>query len=471
MTDAVASEKPDRALSLPRTWGYGLGDFGINLYFITALTYLTYFYTDVFGLAASAVFWLLVVARLIDAFTDPVMGMVIDRTRSRWGAMRPYLLFGAVPMGLLLVLVFTVPDFGDTGKLVWAYVTYILFGIAFTVVGLPYSSLTAQLTQDYDERTTLSTVRMACAFSGGLVVSVSTLWLVGLADNEADGFRNTMVLYAVVATLLLWAAFVASGTSNTGQPSDTSHTSTTQPTTTSLASLKAIDLRPVTQNGHLWVVIGIFCCGMLGFTVRSAATPYYFKYYVERPDLIPQYFLVTLGVMVLGLAAVPKIADRLGKTRALYVGAAVSFLGCGLLYLQPPDSIVGIFVAGGVISLGATPVAVLGWAMLPDTVEYAEWRHGVRADGLIYSTASFVQKLAKAAGGAAVTGMLAAYGYVANTVQDDATVDSIVGLMTWVPALMVVPLIGFALMHKLDEATHRKLVRELAERDNNLSVD
>ena len=218
-------------------------------------------------------------------------------------------------------------------------------------------------------------------------------------------------------------------------------------------------------------MIGIFCCGMLGFTVRSAATPYYFKYFVERPDLIPQYFLVTLGVMVLGLAAVPKIADRLGKTRALYVGAAVSFLGCGLLYLQPPDSIVGIFVAGGVISLGATPVAVLGWAMLPDTVEYAEWRHGVRADGLIYSTASFVQKLAKAAGGAAVTGMLAAYGYVANTVQDDATVDSIVGLMTWVPALMVVPLIGFALMHKLDEATHRKLVRELAERDNNLSVD
>ena len=104
-------------------------------------------------------------------------------------------------------------------------------------------------------------------------------------------------------------------------------------------------------------------------------------------------------------------------------------------------------------------------------MEYAEWRHGVRADGLIYSTASFVQKLAKAVGGAAVTGMLATYGYVANTVQDDATVDSIVGLMTWVPALMVVPLIGFALMHKLDEATHRKLVRELAERDNNLSVD
>ena len=463
MTEAVTNTAPiarsNRALSLERTWGYGLGDFGINLYFISALTYLTYFYTDVFGLTASAVVSLLVVARLIDAFTDPVMGLIIDRTKSRWGSMRPYLLFGALPMGVLLVLVFTVPDMNDTGKLIWAYVTYILFGITFTVVGLPYSSLTARLTNDYDERTTLSTVRMACAFSGGLVVSVCTLWLVGLADNEAVGFRNTMLLYAVVATLLLWTAFKASDTADTQETKR--QTSTDANATT---SKQPLDLRPILQNGHLWVVIGIFCCGMLGFTVRSAATPYYFKYYVERPDLIPMYFLVTLGVMVVGLAAVPKIAEALGKTRALYVGAAVTFLGCGLLYMQPADSIVGIFVAGGVISLGATPVAALGWAMLPDTVEYAEWRHGVRADGLIYSTASFVQKLAKAAGGAAVAGMLAAYGYVANTVQDGATVDSIVGLMTWMPALIVVPLIGFALMHRLDEKTHRQIVQELAER-------
>ena len=463
VTDSVSMPRGDRALSRGRAWGYGLGDFGINLYFITALTYLTYFYTDVFGLAASAVVSLLVVARLIDAFTDPVMGLIIDRTKSRWGSMRPYLLFGALPMGVLLVLVFTVPDMDDTGKLIWAYVTYILFGITFTVVGLPYSSLTARLTNDYDERTTLSTVRMACAFSGGLVVSVCTLWLVGLADNEAEGFRNTMLLYAVIATLFLWMAFKASDTADTA---DTAETNRVVPTLadSSSSSKQPLDLRPILENGHLWVVIGIFCCGMLGFTVRSAATPYYFKYYVQRPDLIPMYFLVTLGVMVVGLAAVPKIAEAMGKTRALYVGAAVTFVGCGLLYMQPADSIIGIFVAGGLISLGATPVAVLGWAMLPDTVEYAEWRHGVRADGLIYSTASFVQKLVKAAGGAAVAGMLAAYGYVANTVQDGATVDSIVGLMTWVPAIIVVPLIGFALMHKLDESTHRQIVQELAER-------
>jgi len=453
----MSAETAQQQLSPAKTWGYGLGDFGLNLYFISALTYLTYFYTDVYGLSAGAVALLLLVARLVDAFTDPVMGLIIDRTHSRWGSMRPYLLFGALPMGVLLVLVFTVPDLTDTGKLIWAYVTYILFGIVFTVVGLPYSSLTARLTNDYDERTTLSTVRMACAFSGGLVVSVGTVQLVGLADNEADGFRYTMILFAIIATLLLWVAFAASATAREQKPVEPVPANSTAPQ-------RSVDLRPILQNGHLWVVIGIFCCGMLGFTVRSAATPYYFKYYVERPDLIGTYFLVTLGVMVLGLVLVPKIAGVLGKTRALYVGAAVTLVGCGLLYLQPPDAILGIFIAGGVISLGATPVAVLGWALLPDTVEYAEWRHGVRADGLIYSTASFVQKLAKAAGGAAVAGMLAAFGYVANTVQADATVDSIVGLMTWVPALVAIPLVIFALMHKLDEATHRRIVQELAER-------
>ncbi len=450
-------------ISNRRAWGYGLGDFGINLYFMSAMTYLTYFYTDVFGLQASAVLGLLLVARLIDAVTDPFMGMLVDRTQSRWGSMRPYLLYGAIPMGILLVLTFTVPDLEGNAKLAWAYVTYILFGIAYTVVGLPYSTLTARLTQDYDERTRLSTIRMACAFSGGLVVSVITLWLVGLANNEADGFRYTMMLYAVIATLLLWLAFASS--SQVRGADQAYRSETPLPVAAPGASFsERYDFRPVTQNAHLWIVIGIFCSGMLSFTVRSAATPYYFKYYVERPDLIPTFFLVTLGMMVLGLAGVPKLAGAMGKTRALFVGAAVSLFGCGLLYTMPPDAIAGIFISGCVISLGATPVAVLGWAMLPDTVEYAEWRHGVRADGLIYSTASFVQKLAKAAGGAAVAGMLATFGYVANTAQSEDAVQSIVGLMTWLPALMVLPLIGFALMHRLDEKTHRHIVHELKQR-------
>lgn len=439
-----------RQLNLARTWGYGLGDFGINLFFMSAMTYLMYFYTDVFGISAAAAGGVIFVARVVDAVTDPVMGMVMDRTQSRWGPMRPYLLFGAIPLGLFAVLMFTVPNFSDSGKLVWAYVTYIGFGIAFTVVGLPYSSLTARMTDDYDERTTLSTVRMACAFSGGLLVSVGMPWLVGLADTEAQGYQRTMMLYAVIATLLVWVAFGAAKETNNALALDQRR-----------KERRPLNLDPIFKNPHLWVVIGIFCCGMLGFTLRSAATPYYFKYYVERPDLIGNYFLVTLGVMVIGLIGVPKLAEVLGKTRSLYIGALVTLLGCVLLYLMPSDSIVGIFASGSLVSLGATPVAVLGWAMLPDTVEYAQLRHGVRADGLIYSTASFVQKLGKGVGGLIIGAMLAASGYVANVEQSADTVNAIVGLMTWAPAAVLVPLVIFAAMHRLDEATHRDIVAQL----------
>ena len=132
----------DQSLTASQRLGYGVGDFGINLFFISGLTYLSYFYTDVYGLPAKTAAHLLLVARLVDAVTDPLMGLIMDRTRTRWGNMRPYILFGAPPMGLLLVLTFTVPSFGDTGKLVYAYVTYILFGIAYTVITVSYTHLT-----------------------------------------------------------------------------------------------------------------------------------------------------------------------------------------------------------------------------------------------------------------------------------------------------------------------------------------
>ena len=200
---------------------------------------------------------------------------------------------------------------------------------------------------------------------------------------------------------------------------------------------------------------------MLGFTVRSAATPYYFKYVVERPDLIPWFFGVTLSTMLAGLLAVPRLVDLLDKSRALYVGALVTFIGCLGLYFTAPESINAIFVWGCVIALGATPVAVLGWALLPDTVEYAQWRHGERADGVIYATASFMQKVAKMAGGAGIGALLAMTGYVANVDQSQGSIDGIVALMTWVPMLILVPLVVCAALYRLDEAAHRDIVAQL----------
>ena len=187
--------------------GYAVGDLGINLYFISSMTFLLYFYTDVLEISAAAAAGVLLVARIVDAVTDPIMGAIAERTNTRWGRLRPYLLLGAIPLGGITVLTFTVPDLDESGRVLWAYATYIGFGILYTVVTIPYSALTASLTNDYEERTRLSTWRMAFAFAGAAAVTVGVPALVPLFETEAVGYQAMMGLFAVVATVLLVLAF------------------------------------------------------------------------------------------------------------------------------------------------------------------------------------------------------------------------------------------------------------------------
>ncbi len=445
------------ALSLADRLGYGAADFGINLYFISAMTYLLYFYTDVFGLSAAAAGGVFLVARVVDAVTDPVMGVIAERTRSRWGRLRPYLLFGAIPLGLVTILMFTTPDFSDPAKLVWAYATYITFGIVYTIVTIPYSALTASLTNDHDERTVLSTVRMAFAFAGGYVISVGMLPLVGLFETPEAGFLGAVVLFSFVATGLLWFTF--SRTRERIQPPAAQRLALTD-------SLKAVFANP-----PLLIVIVLFTCGMLSFTVRQTVTLYYFKYNLGREDLIPLFFGVTFPIMFVALSAVPLLSARLGKAGGIIAGAVVTITGCVGLYFTSYDAIPWIFFWSCVVALGGTPIAVLGWAMIPDTVEYAQWKMGLRADGAIFSFASFFQKLAKALGGAGVAAALAMAGYVANTAQSASSILAIHNLMTLTPAAIMVLMIVAALNYRLDSKTYNEIVRELNERDAFTSSD
>ena len=430
------------------TIGYAVGDFGINLYFISAMTYLLFFYTDIMGLSATAAAGVMAVARIVDAVTDPVMGMIAERTRSRFGRLRPWLILGALPLGAITVLTFTVPDLDANGKLWWAYTTYLLFGILYTVVTIPYSALTASITSDYAARTKLSTWRMACAFTGGLTVSVGTMPFVGLFADPADGFQALMAVFAVIATGLLVTSFATTEERVTPAP---------EQQLTLKQSMQAVFL-----NTPLLIVIGIFSCGMLSFTVRQTLTVYYFSYNLERPDLIPWYFASTLLVMLVGLASVPSLAARFGKSGTLMLGGLLTIVACLGFYATAPDALVWVFFWGCLVALGGTPVAVLGWAMIPDTVEYAQWKLGVRADGSIYSMASFFQKLAKAVGGAGVALALGIAGYVANQTQSASTLESIHEMFTLLPLLLMFLLILLAWIYPLDEKTHGRIKSELA---------
>jgi sugar (glycoside-pentoside-hexuronide) transporter len=436
-------------MNLKTAAGYAVGDFGINLYFISMMTYLLYFYTDVLGISAVAASGVFFVARIIDAVTDPMMGAIAERTRSRYGRMRPYILFGAIPLGLISILTFTVPDLDSGGKLAWAYTTYILFGVLYTVVTIPYATLTASITSDYEERTKLSTYRIGCAFIGGFTVSVGTMPFVSMFESEAEGFQVLMILFSIVATGLLYATFKTTA-------------EVVQPVTTKNISL-ADSARAILRNPPLMVVIGIFSCGMLSFTVRQSTTIYFFIYNVGDPSLIAWFFSVTLGSMLIGIWAVPTLAEKFGKAGATRLGAYLTIIGCIGFYFTPWTSIEGLFFWGCVVALGGTPVAVLGWAMIPDTVEYAEHKLGVRSDGAIYSTASFFQKLAKTIGGAGVALVLGLAGYQANQTQTAGALDAIHGVLTLVPIGIMVILIILTKIYPLDKSAHDALVRELAK--------
>ena len=437
-------------MKLKASLGYAVGDLGINLYFISTLTYLLYFYTDVLGISAAAAAGVFLVARMVDAVTDPLMGAIAERTRTRWGRLRPYLLWGALPLGAITVATFSVPDLNESGKVIWAYVTYTLFGILYTVVTIPYSALTASLTDDYQERTRLSTFRMAFAFSGALIVSVGVAQWVRMFANPAEGYVLIMSIFACVATLLLLITFF-----NTKE--------VVQPPPEQKLSLND-SLRAVFYNPPLLIVIALFTLGMLSFTVRQTVTIYYFSYNVGRPDLIGAFFAATLATMFVGLVFVPRLAERFSKAGAIQIGALFTVLASIGFYLTPVSEPVWVIFWGCLVALGGAPIAVLGWAMIPDTVDYAQWRFGKRADGAVYSMSSFFQKLAKALGGAGVATALATVGYVANQPQSAETLDMILHLMTVVPIGLMVLMIFLARLYKLDGETHARMRADLAQR-------
>ena len=237
----------------------------------------------------------------MDAATDPLMGIIAERTQSRWGRLRPYLLFGALPLGVAAVLTFTVPDLSLDGRIVWAYVTYTLFGVIYTMVTIPYTTLTASMTMDYSERTRLSSYRIGFAFAGGWFASFifEDFSNSSFFESVAQGHVVVMTSFALIATIFLWITYY-------------SVEEVVVPQKQERPNLKD-SLQSVVQNPPLFIVIGIFCFGMMSFTVRMTLTPYYFIYNVGDPSLIGLFLASISGLIVFLLYK--KIIIKTNKTK------------------------------------------------------------------------------------------------------------------------------------------------------------
>ncbi len=303
----TTSTAGDRTATLPlkEKLGYGFGDFGFNLYWTTIASFLAAFYTDVFGISAAAAGTMLLTTKVIDACTDPVMGAIADRTNTRFGKFRPFLIWAGLPMAGAAILTFSTPDLNESGKVVYAYVTYTLMMMMYTVLSTPYSALSGVMTARSQERTSLISIRFIFAFSAGFFVNYFTLDFVNALGNgdDAKGWQLTMTLYGLAAALIFGVTFLT--TKERISPPAGQKTNPVD------------DIKDLIANRPWLILFALSMIIMMTITMRAGSAYYYFTYYLERPDLLGMYLGLQMAAYAVGAACAPLMTKYLDKTRLL----------------------------------------------------------------------------------------------------------------------------------------------------------
>lgn len=343
----MTSRNSDRLakLSSRERIGYGLGDAGFNFYWAIIGSYLVFFYTDVFGIGAAAAATMITVTKIIDAITDPIMGGIADRTNTRWGKFRPYLLWGALPMMGAGILTMSTPDLDETGKLIWAYATYSLLMLCYTVLNMPYNSLSAVLTANTQERNKLNSTRFFFAYFSSIFVGAATPELAeyfGDGDRySARGWQLTMVVYSIIASCLFVVTFLT--TRERIQPS------LTQEKTNPLNDLKDLfTCRP-------WLVLFVLALVfMITMTLRGSSAAYYFRYFVERPDLLGNYIGLQMAGLMVGAMFASTVTKYIDKRKLMMsLLCVVAILSIAFTFVPKPHSNGVLDVASNEIQLDA----------------------------------------------------------------------------------------------------------------------
>ncbi len=446
--------------------GYGFGDMASSMFWKLFGAYLMIFYTDVFGLPAAMVGTMFLVTRIWDSVFDPIVGVVADRTSSRWGKFRPYILFLAVPFGVVGALTFYTPPFGDTGKLVYAYVTYSLMMMVYSAINVPYASLLGVMSPNPNERNTLSTFRMMFAYIGSFIALLLFMPMANAFSGHSDsveaqqtGWFMAAAVIAAVCVLLFFGCF--SWTKERVKPINDKKT-----------SLKT-DIRDLLHN-HPWWVLFVAGVGALVFnSIRDGAAVYYFKYYIveenfETVSLFGVSFVLSglflaLGQManIVGVVLAAPVSNRFGKKRTFAFSMLMTAVLSIVFYWFDKDDIVLIFVFQCIISMFAGSIFPLLWSMYADCADYSELNTGNRATGLIFSASSMSQKFGWAIGTALTGWLLSYFGFEANAVQSAETIDGIKMFLSWLPAAASVVSVIFILCYPLGEQKVAKIIEQL----------
>ncbi|HHQ6578698.1 TPA: MFS transporter [Serratia fonticola] len=425
--------------------GYGFGDLASNLSFGFVSLFLLFFYTNIYGISAVQASLIFVIARVLDAVFNIFVGYFIDKTQTRHGKLRPYLLYGAVPLGILTVLCFS--TFDSDYKFYYALITYTLYCLAYTAVNTPYSAMTNMLTQHEGSRASLSVYRFVLAIVGYLIVSTTADVLISQFTDQKMGYVFAVSCFSLLATFFFLACF-----------------GMTKERVKSLPDQKAPTLKEMITavSGNLPLIhLSLFTVFFyIAYTVWMAIAIYFIKYTLGDESCTAKFFMIQSAAYVAGTVISEKIISLMGKKKMVQLGLLIGIVGLLFQYFLAGDN--AYLIMTGVclysITLGMGFVAM--WSMIADTVEYAEWKHGVRTEGAIYGFFNFITKIAMAIGGGCAGLMLDYFDYSSEHISANA-LNGINMMMTLFPGLMFALGMLFIFFYKLDEHTYRNIIKDI----------
>ncbi|MCF7848656.1 MAG: MFS transporter, partial [Kiritimatiellales bacterium] len=441
-------------LSFKEKFGYASGDFASCLYFGIFMNFMSYFYTDVFGITATAVATMIFITRTWDWINDPIMGVIADRTNTKMGKFRPWLLWMIPPYVVVGILTFTTLDLGPTGKLVYAYVTYTLLTMIYTAINIPYSALMGVMTAKSADRTVLASYRFVGAFAGTFFVNGTMLYLVNLfgRGNEKMGFTLTVTLYALMAAGFFFMTFA------------TTHERVKSPKDQKSSIAK--DLQALRHNGPWITMIFVSVLTILWIAIRGGATIHFFKYVSGSAHWGSLFLSISTVVQIGGVLLTKQIVAMLGGKRRTYI--IINFTSgilIALFYFIDPKNIPLIMIHQFVSAFIAAPLMPLFWSMIADTADYGAWKLGQRSTGLLFSAGTFSQKIGWSIGPAISMYLLSYFGFVANQEQTPETIHGLRLIMSWIPAVFAM-LAGLAVsFYKIDAKTEKELEAAMLEQE------
>jgi len=472
-TAVVTNRDEGQRLSVVEKVGYGLGDTAANFIFQTMVMFQLAFYTDAFGITAAAAGTLLVVVRFWDAIFDPIMGIVADRTNTRWGKYRPWVLWTAVPFGVLAFLAFVTPDFGPGGKLAYAYVTYIALMMVYSANNLPYSALSGVMTGDLGERTSLSSYRFVCAMISQLIIQGLALPMVHHfgQGNNAKGYQVTIGIFSALAVVLFFITFAT--TKERIQPAPDQHAAVSQ------------HFADLLRNGP-WLVMFILTLVLfITLAMRGSVVPYYFNYYADKASLarllggfgvnpadeagVVSFAFSAFNVLgtlatIIAIFFSKALATKYGKRNVFIVGLGGTIVFTAIFALLPPTAVTAMFVSEILRQFAYGFTIPLLWAMMADVADYSEWKTGRRATAIVFAAIVFALKAGLGFGGAITGYVLTMYGYVPNVAQAASALDGIRLTMSIFPAITFAICAVCLFFYAIDKKTEIAMTTELAQR-------